>query len=85
MFKKIYDDVEMGDCDASSGCVFLNRHNLSQRDYTITFTNIDRDVDKGGVSSGYDYMNSHTDLQRNDLVSLMNDNDRIGSYMNETL
>ena len=30
-------------------------------------------------------MNRHTDLQHNDLESLMNDNDRNGTYTNETL
>ena len=49
----------------SSGYVFKNIHNISQRNDSITFKNIDGNFDKGDVSSGYGSMNKHTDLQRN--------------------
>ena len=66
-FKNIVDDVENFDCDVSSGRGFLNSHNLFQIYNSSTFKNIDGDVDKGGVSSGYVSMNSHTDLQQKGL------------------
>ena len=69
----------------SSGYVFLNIHTLSQLEYSSTFKNIYGDVDKGDVSSGYRYMNSHTDLEQNYLEFLMKDNDRIDTYINDTL
>ena len=84
-FKNIDDDVEKGDGDVSGRYIFLNSHNLSQRENSSTLKNIYGCVDKGDVISGYGYMNSHTDLHKNDLASFMNDNDSIDTDMNETL
>ena len=64
---------------------FYNIYTLSKCEYSSTFKNIDGDVDKVDVSSGYGSMNSHTDLQQKYLESLIKDNDRIDTDMNETL
>ena len=69
----------------SSGYGFLNSHNISERDDSSTFKEINGYVDKGDVISVYGSINIHTDLQLNGLESLMNDNDSINKKMNETL
>ena len=43
------------------------------------------DVEKYDVNSGYGSMNTHTDSQNIVLESLMNDNDKIDTYINENL
>ena len=45
----------------------LNRHTPSQYEDSSRFKNIDGDVYKGDVSSGYDSMTIHTDLEQNYL------------------
>ena len=68
-----------------SGYDFKKSYTLSQREYLSTFKNIGGYIDKVDVISGYCSINMHTDLQQNYLESLMRDNDRIDTYMNETL
>ena len=68
----------------SSGYSFKNSHNLSQHEYSNAFKNINVDFEKGDVSSGYGSMNTNTDLQNSGLESLMNDNDRNDTDINET-
>ena len=67
MFNNIYDDVEKGDGDVSSGYGSLNSHTLSQRENLSTFKKFYVDVYKGDASSGYGFMNRHTDLKHNGL------------------
>ena len=62
-----------------------NSHTLYQLEYSITFKNIGGGVYKGYVSIGYGSMNSHTDLQRNYLESLMKDDNRVDTDMNDNL
>ena len=42
-------------------------------------------VENSDVNSGYGSMNSHTDLKKNGLESLMNYNDSKDTYMNDNL
>ena len=69
----------------SSGYSFKNSHTLYQCEYSSSFKNIYVDVENCDVSSGYGYMNIHTDSQHNGLESLMNDKDIIDTDMNENL
>ena len=69
----------------SSGYGFLNNHILYQCEYSGTFKNIGGNIDNSDVSTGYGSINIPTDLQQNNLESLMKYNDRIDTYMNETL
>ena len=69
----------------SSGYTYLNVHTLSQCEDSSSFKNIGGDVDKGDVSIVYGSMNSHTYLQKKYLESIMKDNYRINTDMNETL
>ena len=78
-------DCDYNNGDVSSGYGLLNSHTLYQCEDSIFFKEMYGVVKKVDVSSGYGSMNSHTDLQQNCLESLMNDNDRIDTNMNETL
>ena len=64
MFKYINDNVENGDGYMSSGCVFINSHTISQRDYSSNVHNIYGDVYNIDVSSGFGDMNNHTGLEK---------------------
>ena len=66
-FNKTNDNVENVYGDVRSGYDFQNGHNLSQCDDSITFKNIDGDVDKGDVSIGYGSIKIHNYLQHNGL------------------
>ena len=57
----MYEDVENGDGDISSGYGFQNIHTIYQHEDSGKFKNIDGGVEKGGVSSRYGSMNIHTD------------------------
>ena len=59
-------DVEKGDGGVSSGYGVFS-HNLSQYEDSSTFKDMDGDVEKVDVSSGYGSMNIHSDLQQNGL------------------
>ena len=56
-------DFDSSNGDISSRYGFINSQTLSKCKDSITFKDMDGDVGKGGVSSGCEFMNSHTDLQ----------------------
>ena len=78
-------DVEKSNVDVSSGYPSLYSHTISKCKYSITFKDMDGDVENGDISSGYGYMKTHADLQHNSLESLINDNDRNDIDMNYNL
>ena len=53
-------DVEKGDGDVSSGCVFFNIPIISQCKYSSTFKEMDKYVENSDddVSNGYGFINS---------------------------
>ena len=66
-------------CDSNNGAMsiqnwFMNSHTISQCDGSSTFKQMDRDVEKGDVSSLYVSMNSHNVYKLNVLKSSMNFN-----------
>ena len=68
-----------------SVCGLKKIHTLSQCEDSGTFKDMDGDVEKGYFSSVYGSMNSHNELQQNNLKSLMNYNDTNDTDINYTL
>ena len=64
---------------------FININILYQCDGSRNFKEMDDNVEKGDVSSGYGYMNGHVVNQYNGYKSLMNDNYRDDMDMNANL
>ena len=60
---KRYQDSNNG--DVSSGNGFINRHTISQCNYSSNFKYMDGDIENGDVSGGHGYMNSHTIYKNN--------------------
>ena len=60
-------DCDSNNSDVSSGNSFINRHTISQHGNSSNFKEMDRDVEKGDLSSGYGSMNSQTAYQQNGL------------------
>ena len=75
-------DCYLNHCGVSFGNGFINIHTFSQFNESISFNDMDRGVENGGVIVGHCSMNLNTLYQDNGLISLNNSNNSDDIEMN---
>ena len=78
-------DCDSNNSDVISGYSFMKSHTTSQYDDSITFKNMDGDVENSDGSSVYGSTHTQNVYQLNGLISLMNYNDRYDTDMHANL